>query len=119
MSDVELNDRGHENALSRGEFLAASAIAQFYTFASRCMDWAKTSRSLQERMIYAQMALQWLAAAARLQTLAQFKNPQDVPLKPATQMCDAAHHRQIESDREGASQDPASDSSGLNDVTDE
>jgi hypothetical protein len=70
MSDVQLDDIGHE----RGEFLAASAIAQFYTFASRCMDWAKTTRSLQERAIYMQMALQWLAAGASLQTFVQLKN---------------------------------------------
>jgi len=44
MSAVELTDVGHENALPRGELLAASAIAQFYTFASRCMDWANTAR---------------------------------------------------------------------------
>jgi hypothetical protein len=73
MSDVQLNDVGHENAPARGELLAASAIAQFYTFASRCMDWANTTRSLQERTLYSQMALQWLAAGARLHTFAQFK----------------------------------------------
>ena len=74
MSDVQLNDVGHENALPRGELLAASAIAQFYTFASRCMDWAHTTRSLQERALYSQMALQWLAAGARLQTFVQLKD---------------------------------------------
>lgn len=73
MSVVQLNAVGHENALPRGELLAASAVAQFYTFARRCMDWANTTRSLQERAIYSQMALQWLAAGARLQTLAQLK----------------------------------------------
>jgi hypothetical protein len=73
MSEVRLNDVGPGNALPRGELLATSAIALFYTFASRCMDWAKTTRSLQERAMYAQMALQWLAAGARLQTLAQLK----------------------------------------------
>lgn len=74
MSDVQLNDVGHENSLIGGELIAASAIAQFYTFASRCMDWAYTTRSLQERSVYTQMAMQWLAAGARLQTFAQLKN---------------------------------------------
>ena len=74
MSELRLNDVGPGNALPRGELLAASAIAQFYTFASRCMDWANTTRSLQERAMYVQMALQWLAAGARLQTLARLKN---------------------------------------------
>jgi hypothetical protein len=74
MSDVQPNDVGHENSLPRGELVAASAIAQFYTFASRCMDWAKTTRSLQERVVYVQMGLQWLAAGARLQTFLQIKN---------------------------------------------
>ena len=74
MSEVRLNDVGPGNALPRGALLAASAIAQFYTFASRCMDWANTTRSLQERAVYVQMALQWLAAGARLQTLAHLKN---------------------------------------------
>jgi hypothetical protein len=71
MSDLQLNDVGHENALTRGELLAASAIAQFYTLASRCMVWANTTRSLQQRAVYVQMALQWLAAGARLQTFAK------------------------------------------------
>jgi len=74
MGAVQLNDVGHENALPRGEILAASAIAQFYTFASRCMDWANTTRSFQERALYTQMGLQWLAAGARLHTCAQLKN---------------------------------------------
>jgi hypothetical protein len=74
MSVVQLNEVGHENARPRDELLAASAVAQFYTFARRCMDWANTTRSLQERAIYSQMALQWLAAGARLQTFAQLKN---------------------------------------------
>src|SRR5689334_22930185 len=74
MSAVQLNDVGHENALPRGELLAASAIAQFYTFASRCMDWANTTRSPQERALYIRMGLQWLDAGARLHTLAQLKN---------------------------------------------
>lgn len=73
MSVVQLNDVGQENTLPRGELLAASAVAQFYTFARRCMDWANTTRSLQERAVYSQMALQWLAAGARLQTFAQLK----------------------------------------------
>jgi hypothetical protein len=74
MSEVRLNDVGPGNALPRGALLAASAIAQFYTFASRCMDWAQTTRSLKERSVYTQMAMQWLAAGARLQTFAQLKN---------------------------------------------
>jgi hypothetical protein len=68
MSDAQLNDVGHENAPTRGDIVAATAIAQFYNFASRCMDWAKTIRSLRERAVYVQMGLQWLAAGARLQT---------------------------------------------------
>jgi hypothetical protein len=46
MSDVPLHDVGHQTAPARDELLAASAITQFYTFASRCMDWASTTRSL-------------------------------------------------------------------------
>jgi hypothetical protein len=83
MSDAQLNDVGHENTLTRGDILAATAIAQFYNFASRCMDWAKTTRSLQERAVYVQMGLQWLAAGARLQTFLQFKNSQASSLKEA------------------------------------
>ena len=81
MSDAQLNDVGHENALTRGDIVAATAIAQFYNFASRCMNWAKTPRSLQERALYVQMGLQWLAAGARLQTFLQFKSSQDVSLR--------------------------------------
>jgi len=62
MSDVQLNDIGHENSLIGGELIAASAIAQFYIFANRCMDWAHTTRSLKERSVYTQMAMQWLYA---------------------------------------------------------
>lgn len=76
MSDVQPNDLGHQNALTRGELLTASAINQCYDFASRCIDWANTTRSLQERALYVQMGLQWLAAGARLQTFLQFKNSQ-------------------------------------------
>jgi hypothetical protein len=76
MSDAQLNDVGHENALTRDELLAASAITQFYAFASRCMEWANTTRSLQERGVYVQMGLQWLAAGARLQTFLRLKNSQ-------------------------------------------
>jgi len=86
MSYVRPNDVGHENALSRGELLAASVTAQFYIFASRCMDWAKTTRSLQERAVYVQTGLQWLAAGARLQTFLQCKSPRDVPLKAASDL---------------------------------
>jgi hypothetical protein len=74
MSAVQLNDVGHENPVPRGELLAATAIAQFYTFAGRCMDWANTTSSLQERAIYTRMGLQWLAAGERLHTFAQLKN---------------------------------------------
>lgn len=76
MRDVQLNDVGHQNMPARRELLAASATAQFYTFANRCMDWAKATRSLQERALYVQMGLQWLAAGARLQTFLNFKNSQ-------------------------------------------
>jgi hypothetical protein len=41
------------------------------------MDWATTTRSIQERAVYVQMALQWLAAGARLQTLLQLKQRRD------------------------------------------
>jgi hypothetical protein len=85
MSGAQRNDVGHENALTRGDILAATATAQFYNFANRCMDWAKTTRSLQERAVYVQMGLQWLAAGARLQTFLQFKISQDVSLKAATE----------------------------------
>jgi hypothetical protein len=85
MSDAQLNDVGHENTLTRGDILAATAIAQFYNFASRCMDWAKTTRSLQERAVYVQMGLQWLAAGARLQNFLQFKSSRDVSRKAAMQ----------------------------------
>jgi len=89
MRAVQLNDVGHENALARGELLAASAIAQFYTFASRCMDWANTTRSLQERALYIQMGLQWLDAGARLHTLAQLKNS-------AASQCDPSKETRVE-----------------------
>ena len=89
MSAVQLNDVGHENALPRGELLAASAIAQFYTFASRCMDWANTTRSPQERALYIRMGLQWLDAGARLHTLAQLKNS-------AASQCDPSKETRVE-----------------------
>jgi hypothetical protein len=41
MSDAQLNDVGHENAPTRGDIVAATVIAQFYDFASRCMDWRR------------------------------------------------------------------------------
>jgi len=114
MSDAQLNDVGHENALTRGDILAATAIAQFYNFASRCMDWAKTTRSLQERAVYVQMGLQWLAVGARLQTFLQFKSSQG-SRNAATQKNDlnvaaldielSAHHRQIQSDQVRLGQD--------------
>jgi hypothetical protein len=76
MNNLEPNDIGHKSALTPGELLAASAVAQFYNFAGRCMDWAWTTRSLQERAIYVHMGLKWLAAGARLQTFLQFENSQ-------------------------------------------
>jgi hypothetical protein len=88
MSGAQLNDVGHENTLTRGDIPAATVIAQFYNFASLCMDWAKTTGSLQERAVYAQMGLQWLAAGARLQTFLQFKSAQDVSRKAAAQKND-------------------------------
>jgi len=75
MSDARLNDVDHERAHERIDILAAAAIARFYDLAGRCMDWANTTRSVRERAVYGQMALQWLVAGARLQTFAQFKNP--------------------------------------------
>jgi hypothetical protein len=118
MSDAQLNDVGHENALTRGDILAATAIAQFYNFAGRCMDWAKTTRSLQERAVYVQMGLQWLAAGARLQTFLQFKSSQDVSRKAVTQKNDlnvaaldidlAADRRPIPPDHARLSHDRAS-----------
>jgi hypothetical protein len=113
MTDAQLNDVGHENARTRGDIVAATVIAQFYDFASRCMDWAKSTHSLQERALYVQMGLQWLAAGARLQT-AMAKSA----LKAAALDIElAAHHRQIQSDR--LSQDLASHIGGLHDATEE
>src|ERR1700757_1191181 len=74
MSDARLIDVGHRKAHARSDIIAAAAIAHFYNFAGQCMDWANTTRSLKERALYRQMALHWVAAAARLQTFAQFKN---------------------------------------------
>jgi len=79
MRDVQPNDVNHQSVPSQGELLAASAIAQFYTFADRCMDWAKTTRSFQERALYVQMGLQWLAAGASLQTFLQLQNRHNTP----------------------------------------
>jgi hypothetical protein len=76
MSDLQPTDVGHKNPLTPGELLAASVVAQFYNFANRCMDWAWTTRSFQERAIYVQMGLKWLAAGARPQTFPQFENSQ-------------------------------------------
>jgi hypothetical protein len=127
MSGAQLNDVGHENALTPGDIVAATAIAQFYNFASRCMDWAKTTRSLQERAVYAQMGLQWLAAGARLQTFLQFESSQDVSRKAATDKTAlkaaafdielAGHQRQIQSGP--LSQDRAYNNGGLHDATEE
>jgi hypothetical protein len=81
MSDAQLNEVDYESALTRGDVVAAAAIAQFYNFASRCLDWAKTTRSRQERAVYVQMGLQWLAAGARLHTFLQINGSQDVSLR--------------------------------------
>ena len=70
MSNVALKDGG-QSTPAQGELFAASTIVRFYTFADQCMDWAKTTRSIQERIVYGQMALKYLAAAARLQTILQ------------------------------------------------
>ncbi len=75
MSDVPPNDDG-QNAPVRGELTAASTIVRFYTFADRCMDWAKTTRSIQQRILYGQMALKYLAAAARLHMVLQLRSKQ-------------------------------------------
>jgi hypothetical protein len=108
MSNASLNDLDYESALTRGNLVAAAAIAQFYNFASRCLDWAKTTRSLKERAVYVQMGLQWLAAGARLHTFLQIDGSQDVALKAGTQRCTskttapeierAAAERQIDTD---------------------
>ncbi len=74
--DVQPNDVGQQNVPIRDELPAALAIDQFYSFAGRCMDWATTTRSFEERALYTQMGLQWLAAGARLQTFRQFNKLQ-------------------------------------------
>jgi hypothetical protein len=74
MTDVQPNEANHhQSAAIAGECLGTAAIAQFYAFAEGCIDWARTTRSMQERAVYLQMGLQWLAAAARLQTFLRFK----------------------------------------------
>ncbi|HTV26407.1 MAG TPA: hypothetical protein VMF32_01350 [Xanthobacteraceae bacterium] len=81
MSDVRPIDANNlPSAATQGECLGMAAITQFYAFAERCLDWAKTTRSVQERAVYLQMGLQWLAAGARLQTFLQFKNVQALNL---------------------------------------
>jgi len=79
MSDIQPIDLGRDNALTQGEFLAGSAIALFYTFAIRCLDWAATTRSLWERALYMQMGLQWLVVGARLQNFVQAGKGGDCP----------------------------------------
>jgi hypothetical protein len=106
MSDAQLNEV--DRALTRGDVVAAAAIAQFYNFASRCLDWAKTTRSLQERAVYVQIGLQWLAAGARLHTFLQINGSQDVSLRAGNEKSTskiaaldiehAAPERQIDSD---------------------
>jgi hypothetical protein len=48
------------------------AAGPFYAFAGQCIVWAHSARSLQERAVYVQMALQSLSTGATLQTCAQF-----------------------------------------------
>jgi hypothetical protein len=84
-TDICTNDASHHQDVPRtSDRLRTVAIAQFYGFAERCIDWAKTTRSLQERAVYVQMALQWLAAGARLQTFLQLKKSKEV--KPVFEM---------------------------------
>lgn len=73
MSNVAPKDDGH-SAPAPGQLLAASTIVRFYAFADQCIDWAKTTSSIQERIVYGQMALNYLAAAARLQTILQHRS---------------------------------------------
>jgi hypothetical protein len=84
MSDFPPNDDS-QNTPARGELLAASTIVRFYTFADRCMDWAKTTRSIHERILYGQMALKYLAAAARLHTILQLRSKQAAQQMPIEQ----------------------------------
>jgi hypothetical protein len=81
MPDIRPNDTSHrQNIPTNGEHVGMATIAQFYAFAERCIDWANTTRSMQERAVYTQMGLQWLAAGARLQTFLQLKKSQDAKL---------------------------------------
>jgi hypothetical protein len=76
-----------KDVLTGRDLMTAAAAAQFYDFAGRCMDWAKTTGSLQERATYTQMGLQWLAAGAKLQTSLQLKtlaNKETTELKAQT-----------------------------------
>jgi hypothetical protein len=68
MSNVGPKEHG-QNTPARGERLAASTLIRFYAFAEQCPDWAKITRSIQERIGYGQIALKYLAAVARLQTI--------------------------------------------------
>ena len=80
-TDIGANDPSHHQDVPRtSDCLGTVAITQFCRFAERCIDWAKTTRSLQERVVYLQMGLQWLAAGARLQTFLQLTKSQDVKL---------------------------------------
>jgi hypothetical protein len=114
MTDARLNDEGHRKAHARSDILAAAAIAQFYNFAGRCLDWANTTRSLQERALYRQMALQWLAAGARLQTFAQFTNPGVSQRGPPTEASASNRFNLLVSD-----QCPGHPNGELHDATDE
>ncbi len=56
------------------------AAGPFYAFAGQCIVWANSARSLQERAVYVQMALQSLSTGATLQTCAQFAGPRAKPI---------------------------------------
>jgi hypothetical protein len=58
-----------------GEIASAEAVSRFYASAAECMEWAKASPCYQQRALYVQMALKWLAAGARLQTFLQLPRP--------------------------------------------
>jgi hypothetical protein len=111
MSGRNPDDVGHDNPVT-GRDLIVAASAAFYDFAGRCMDWAKTTRSLQERAIYTLMGVQWLAAGAQLQTFLQVKALKNKETKEAiTQEAlpldtSATHHDRLGSITD-ISRDPA------------
>jgi hypothetical protein len=83
MTDVQPDLGNRVEDPTQGKCLGVAAVAQFYAFASQCIDWAKTTKSLQARAVYVQMGLQWLAAGARLQTFLQLKSSQRANLQSA------------------------------------